>query len=728
MIFAFEFQLTIDKLTKPAAEAKKSVDAVTSSLRTFERATKRAEDTTAAAGPRMARETANSGRKIADEWQKMAARAEKEATRARMAQEREAVRVTRVKEREAARQLAIQERQQAASVRMAERAEKQRMAVLDREHKAGERMWTRIAFAATRAQDRAQAAAAKAAARAAEAAAHKPYFGGHKSIADLLRSRGLSKIEGMATGAADFAVGIPGMALGGIGGLAVGGIKMAAGAALDLVSYSADAAMNFAKMAISAQAMREQSIASFAAVYGSQGVAEKLFDQSVRIAKLTKFDTPEVVDVMNTLAANRFTAEQLPMLFAAYGDVAGARGSTKGAQYLRGLSSLNAAPSAYYGAFKQASAGGPGEGMALEVLADRLGIKKDSTLKKRIMGMMRSGEISSGAAINAILEATQRTYDKGENGTLNPLGTFTRSQGEGTWEGLISNIRNGLSDVLTMKLPDGHPMLRFKGLLREINSLFDDQTQRGQRFQTLMSKLVEDVFLVFDIDKDKTGQAMENLLSLAEALEVKVRSVAEWLRDNVSRPLAEGLSGDLGGSLATKLKSGFIDLGITLGKAVAVGMFDALGLSSKARAIESALKGENILAAPKPDKTPAQFQTDQYDAARNQTRASLGQAPITSGGEWDTGGWQIKGVGAEKTANAMGLPKFARGGYVNGPTLALVGEAGPEVITPAGRMGGISITGGVHLHLPPGSMTGYTEQDAQRLGTALMGWLAQQGA
>ena len=56
-----------------------------------------------------------------------------------------------------------------------------------------------------------------------------------------------------------------------------------------------------------------------------------------------------------------------------------------------------------------------------------------------------------------------------------------------------------------------------------------------------------------------------------------MRSVAEWLRDNVSRPLAEGLSGDLGGSLATKLKSGFIDLGITLGKAVAVGMFDALG-------------------------------------------------------------------------------------------------------------------------------------------------------
>lgn len=731
MIFAFEFQLTIDKLTKPAAEAKKSVDAVRSSMVAFKKATESADSATTKTGQttaRMAKETATSGRKIADEWQRMAAKVEREEQRMTRAREREAAKRQAAQEREARTTQRTQERAAAQSVKLAEKAERQRLAVIERENKAGERMWTRIAFASQRAQDRAQAMAAKAAARAADLAAHKPWFGGKRSVMELLSSRAEAKVSGMATGIADAALGMPGMIAGGIGGLALGGIKMAAGAALDLVSYSADAATNFAKMAISAQAMREQSVASFAAVYGNQAVAEKLFDQSVRIAKLTKFDTPEVVDVMNTLAANRFSAEQLPMLFAAYGDVAGARGSTKGAQYLRGLSSLNAAPSAYYGAFKQASAGGPGEGMALEVLADRLGLKKDETLKKRVMGMMRSGQISSGAAINAILEATQRTYDKGENGTLNPLGSFTRSQGEGTWEGLISNIRNGLQDVMTMKLPENHPMLRFKGILREINSLFDDQTQRGQRFQTLMAKLVEDVFLVFDIEPGKTGKAMENLLGLAEALEGKVRDVAYWLRDNVTKPLTEGLSGDLGASLGSKLKSGFIDLGITLGKAVAVGMFDALGLTSKARAIESALKGENILAAPKPDKTPAQFQTEQYDAARNQTRASLGQAPIKSSGEWDTGGWTLQGVGAEKTAEAAGLPKLARGGYVTKPTIALIGEAGPEVVTPAGRMGGVVIQGDLVIQLPPGSLTGYTEMDVHRFGTAFMGWLAQQGA
>jgi len=684
VIFAFEFQLTIDKLIKPAAEAKKSVEAVRSALVALKKATESAEGATVKSGhstSRVAKETATSGRKIADEWQRLAAKAEREAERITKAQEREAGK---------------------------------RLAVMDREAKAGERMWTRIAFAAQRAQDKAQAAAAR-----------KPWFGGKRTVMELLSSRAEAKVSGIATGIADAALGMPSMIAGGIGGLALGGIKMAAGAALDLVRYSADAATNFAKMAISAQAMREQSVASFAAVYGNQAVAEKLFDQSVRIAKLTKFDKPEVVDVMNTLAANRFSAEQLPMLFAAYGDVAGARGSTKGAQYLRGLSSLNAAPSAYYGAFKQASAGGPGEGMALEVLADRLGIKKDSTLKKRVMGMMRSGEISSGAAINAILEATQRTYDKGENGILNPLGTFTRLQGEGTWEGLISNIRNGLSDVLTMKLPENHPMLRFKGILREINSLFDDQTQRGQRFQTLMSKLVEDVFLVFDIDPGKTGQAMENLLSLAEALEVKVRGVAEWLRDNVSRPLAEGLSGDLGGSLATKLKSGFIDLGITLGKAVAVGMFEAMGLSGRAQKIAAALRGTDANLP-----GPTAQSTVQYPAELNSLRAQQGLNPITaSSGAWDTGGWQIKGMGAEKTADAMGLPKYSRGGRVDVPTIALVGERGPEIIEPEGRRrSGVVIQGDVVIKIPPGSMSGYTEIDAQRLGTAFMSWLAQQGA
>ena len=113
------------------------------------------------------------------------------------------------------------------------------------------------------------------------------------------------------------------MIAGGISGLAVSGVKMAMRArprelqrrCRDELCQDGD------QRAGDARAEHRE----FCGRPRQSGVAEKLFDQSVRIAKLTKFDTPEVVDVMNTLAANRFTAEQLPMLFAAYGDVAGAR-------------------------------------------------------------------------------------------------------------------------------------------------------------------------------------------------------------------------------------------------------------------------------------------------------------------------------------------------------------------------------------------------------------------
>lgn len=710
MIFAFEFQLTIDKLTKPAAEAKKSVDAVRSSMVAFKKATESADSATTKTSQttaRMAKETATSGRKIADEWQRMAAKVEREEQRMTSAREREAAKRQAAQEREARTTQRTQDRAAAQSVKLAEKAERQRLAVIERENKAGERMWTRIAFASQRAQDKAQAAAAR-----------KPWFGGHKSVADLLRTRGLSKIEGMATGAADFAVGLPGMALGGIGGLALGGIKMAAGAALDLVSYSADAATNFAKMAISAQALREQSVAGFAAIYGNAGVADKLFDQAVHIAKLTKFDTPEVVQRFNDLAAGGFTAQQLPMMFAAVADVQSARGENYGSRYSTAVQKLNAQPSALFTTFQQAAMAGPGLKLAEQVLADRLGLKSnniDADLRK----MFREKKISGGAAINAILQSTSERYDQG-----GMLGGFSRAQGEGTWEGLISNIRNGLSDVLTMKLPENHPMLRFKGILREINSLFVDQTQRGQRFQTLMAKLVEDVFLVFDIDPGKTGKAMENLLGLAEALETKVRSVAEWIRDKISSPLAEGLSEDFGASLQQSLKRGFIDLGILAGKAFAAGAFEAMGMTGKAAKIK-----EGIHQGAVRDAAIDQIESDRERVKRFKAAPSEGEDEDP---EWlkprRTKSQINAELTAEETADAAGLPKLARGGYVTKPTIALIGEAGPEVVAPAGRMGGVVIQGNVVIQMPAGSMSGYTEMDAQRLGTAFMGWLAQQGA
>jgi phage-related minor tail protein len=48
------------------------------------------------------------------------------------------------------------------------------------------------------------------------------------------------------------------------------------------------------------------------------------------------------------------------------------------------------------------------------------------------------------------------------------------------------------------------------------------------------------------------------------------------------------------------------------------------------------------------------------------------------------------GQSAVGAASTMNLPKMANGGIVTSPTLALIGEAGPEAVVPLGKGGGMS--------------------------------------
>ena len=54
-------------------------------------------------------------------------------------------------------------------------------------------------------------------------------------------------------------------------------------------------------------------------------------------------------------------------------------------------------------------------------------------------------------------------------------------------------------------------------------------------------------------------------------------------------------------------------------------------------------------------------------------------------------------------AGRMGIPRFAEGGIVTGPTLALIGEAGPEAVVPLSKMG--SMGGGITVNVNGGLAT-----------------------
>jgi len=60
------------------------------------------------------------------------------------------------------------------------------------------------------------------------------------------------------------------------------------------------------------------------------------------------------------------------------------------------------------------------------------------------------------------------------------------------------------------------------------------------------------------------------------------------------------------------------------------------------------------------------------------------------------------------------VPAMASGGIVTRPTLALIGEAGPEAVVPLGRGGGIG-GGDVHVHIHGGVFTGSSLEVARQL-------------
>jgi phage-related protein len=77
---------------------------------------------------------------------------------------------------------------------------------------------------------------------------------------------------------------------------------------------------------------------------------------------------------------------------------------------------------------------------------------------------------------------------------------------------------------------------------------------------------------------------------------------------------------------------------------------------------------------------------------------------------WERQGFEVNtiagnffvGVGAGSIQLWPEIPMLAKGGIVNGPTLAMIGEAGPEAVVPLGRGGGLGNNYTINVNVAPG--------------------------
>ncbi len=449
-------------------------------------------------------------------------------------------------------------------------------------------MWGRIGQRMASDQTKAMNKAAKDAQRASAAAAHKPYFGGHKSLGNLFAARAEHKTSGLATGAADAILGAPGRILSG-----------AVGAIGSIIEGTTTMAYNFGKAAISAQAMREDSVSGFTAVFGNAEEANRLFDAARTAAKQTKFDTGDVVRDFNTIAAAGFKAQQVERIYWTSADVGSARGAGRQQRYLNALSKINASPQASFGAVQQAALAGPGIGNVFESLKARTG-GKDRT-RKEWMKEFASGAISGTTALEAVIDATNKLYNK----TTGIPGEYAKALGDKSWAGTISNIKNGLGDILNMRLPDDHPMNKFKSVLQAIGSsggLFDSTSKRGKEFESIISDMVADLFELFGIDTKDLPTAMDGILTISRKIEENFKKFTKYVRTEVYPAVSSAIEELSSGKLDDTLGKFAAKIGWVVAKGVVTGIFNGI-MSSGAQIPHNNTGGWTVVTSGDLDKT-----------------------------------------------------------------------------------------------------------------------------
>lgn len=362
----------------------------------------------------------------------------------------------------------------------------------------------------------------------------------------------------------------------------------------------------FAKMALDAASFREESVAGFKAVLGNAEAANTLFNHALEVAKLTKYETQDVVTMYNGLVAKGFKEEELDTVTAAISDVSSARGEAAGKRYELALSKLRGAGVAKFGTYQQAYMSGAGAENTNKELGKILGLKETdpAKLSAKINDMMKAKKITSNQAILANFNAVQGLYDpdtKDDKGNTKKgkLGDYSLAQSQ-TISGLFSTAKSAFGDlVMGLDVSNLPGIKSFREFLKLNLELLNSSTEEGKRLQNIVKDLINDIFSVFDINPEKTKKGFGVILDLAEKIEKRIKIVAAFIRDDLIPSVLDMIGSFTdGGSFMSKIKQGFIALAKLAGQALAVGFLAAMGFEDRSKEVEESLMNSGKSKAP----------------------------------------------------------------------------------------------------------------------------------
>ncbi|TXH56868.1 MAG: hypothetical protein E6Q97_05590 [Desulfurellales bacterium] len=486
---------------------------------------------------------------------------------------------------------------------------------------------------------------------------------------------------GFARGAGEGILGAPGAMLGG---------------ALNLATRVTDMVTNvggsFASAVLDAAQFRQNAITGLEYMLGTREEAEGIFREAQELATQTPLDTDKVISGVKQLVTAGFSGKESMVLFRAVADQAAKFADDEGMQdkviaAMSRVKGRGAATGEDLESFRVA-------GFRAEGIIDALlenpnlapafkGIKKGASREdqiKEVKAVLGKGQIGTYSFLNAAV----RSLEKGRGS----IGTFAGEMGEKSLTGSISNVKSAFGDLLkSTNLDQWGGVKAFQKFLGVVTKAL--KPENAEKFLKTIQNLTDSLFggLGNITDSDIQG-FMQTLMLMAEKLIGFLKEAWGWFDKLIH---AEP------GAFLDAVGDVLVDVGKLIGKGILEGVGSAVnpfdtsdskkfigkhGVSKDIMADLAERHGEKDLA-----KFAARFdvQRKAFAEAGGLTAMEAGLGRALDPDELADAIARFaatRGQGLSADVMSLDIPKMAAGGIVTGPTLAIVGEAGPEAIVP----------------------------------------------
>jgi phage tail tape-measure protein len=372
------------------------------------------------------------------------------------------------------------------------------------------------------------------------------------------------------------------------------------------------------------------------------GRATELFKSAQKLAQETPLDTKDVIDAMTRLQTGGFKSDESELLTKLIADQATIFGSERGQIAIDAISRIKSTGKMQMGDFESLTAARFSRGDIVKNIAEKFGIKgkDDADVSKKVEKLISSGGVNSYSAINAIIA----THEKGSG----QIGDVAKANAD-SLKGAISNVKSAFSDLLqSTDIVNWPGVVAFKAFLKQVTTSLSAESESGKELLGAVQSVTDEILGgLSNISATDLSGWIRTVGKVAIEAAQGIKKIWEWVDRLIHTE----------GGIGEGLKDVLADMGATIGAGILKGM--ATGAVKGIVGGATTAAGKLIGAS-----------GDDIVGAKDELLGYLGI-----------------GGGKDEVIEKLGdsIPKLAEGGIVRKPTLAVVGEAGPEMVIPFSR-------------------------------------------